>query len=169
MSSSETSSAPKEKQPTTILCIGMAGSGKTTFMQVYIENFTSIQANFWFVKKVSLCWISPTFHFTTASECWSTCEENTPVYTQPWPCCQLVAFHRKHWYQRYRQLQRSDETVRTTSLSILAGLFRANHGQHVHCRYNLGPNGGILTSLNLFTTKFDQVLKFVDKRAASVE
>ncbi|CAO3679369.1 unnamed protein product [Umbelopsis vinacea] len=35
-------------------------------------------------------------------------------------------------------------------------------------QYNLGPNGGILTSLNLFTTKFDQVLKFVDKRAASV-
>lgn len=23
--------------------------------------------------------------------------------------------------------------------------------------YNLGPNGGILTSLNLFATKFDQV------------
>jgi len=36
-------------------------------------------------------------------------------------------------------------------------------------QYNLGPNGGILTSLNLFTTKFDQVLKFVDKRAASVD
>lgn len=24
-------------------------------------------------------------------------------------------------------------------------------------QYNLGPNGGILTSLNLFATKFDQV------------
>jgi GTPase SAR1 family protein len=36
-------------------------------------------------------------------------------------------------------------------------------------RYNLGPNGGILTALNLFTTKFDQVLGFVEKRASSVE
>lgn len=35
-------------------------------------------------------------------------------------------------------------------------------------QYNLGPNGGILTSLNLFTTKFDQVLNFVAKRSQSV-
>ncbi|WFD03968.1 hypothetical protein MOBT1_002665 [Malassezia obtusa] len=31
--------------------------------------------------------------------------------------------------------------------------------------YNLGPNGGILTALNLFTTKFDQVLQITEKRA----
>lgn len=31
-------------------------------------------------------------------------------------------------------------------------------------QYNLGPNGGILTALNLFTTKFDQVLSYVDKK-----
>ena len=36
-------------------------------------------------------------------------------------------------------------------------------------RYNLGPNGGILTALNLFTTKFDQVLDIVEKRADDVE
>lgn len=36
-------------------------------------------------------------------------------------------------------------------------------------RYNLGPNGGILTALNLFTTKFDQVLGLVEKRAEEVE
>lgn len=36
-------------------------------------------------------------------------------------------------------------------------------------QYNLGPNGGILTSLNLFTTKFDQVLELVEKRAPTVE
>ena len=34
-------------------------------------------------------------------------------------------------------------------------------------QYNLGPNGGILTALNLFTTKFDQVLGYVDKKAHS--
>ena len=36
-------------------------------------------------------------------------------------------------------------------------------------RYNLGPNGAILTALNLFTTKFDQVLDLVEKRAENVE
>ncbi|KAF8752799.1 Conserved hypothetical ATP binding protein [Rhizoctonia solani] len=33
----------------------------------------------------------------------------------------------------------------------------------------LGPNGGILTSLNLFTTKFDQVLSLVEKRSSEVD
>ncbi|CAJ0936155.1 unnamed protein product [Ranitomeya imitator] len=31
-------------------------------------------------------------------------------------------------------------------------------------RYGLGPNGGIVTSLNLFATRFDQVVKFIEKR-----
>ncbi|TFK25869.1 hypothetical protein FA15DRAFT_668039 [Coprinopsis marcescibilis] len=36
-------------------------------------------------------------------------------------------------------------------------------------QYNLGPNGGIMTALNLFTTKFDQVLDLVEKRADEVD
>jgi len=32
-------------------------------------------------------------------------------------------------------------------------------------QYNLGPNGGILTSLNLFATKIDQVIALLEKRA----
>jgi GPN-loop GTPase len=32
-------------------------------------------------------------------------------------------------------------------------------------QYNLGPNGGILTSLNLFATKVDQILSLMEKRA----
>lgn len=31
-------------------------------------------------------------------------------------------------------------------------------------QYNLGPNGGILTSLNLFATKVDQILSLLEKR-----
>ena len=33
-------------------------------------------------------------------------------------------------------------------------------------QYSLGPNGAILTSLNLFATRFEQVLQLVDKRTA---
>ncbi|KAI0485325.1 hypothetical protein GGR56DRAFT_617675 [Xylariaceae sp. FL0804] len=32
-------------------------------------------------------------------------------------------------------------------------------------QYNLGPNGGILTSLNLFATKVDQIVNLLEKRA----
>jgi GTPase SAR1 family protein len=35
--------------------------------------------------------------------------------------------------------------------------------------YGLGPNGGIMTSMNLFATRFNQVLDFVEKRAATGE
>lgn len=36
-------------------------------------------------------------------------------------------------------------------------------------QYSLGPNGGIVTSLNLFATKFDQVIKLVQKRSTNTE
>ncbi|XP_073052164.1 GPN-loop GTPase QQT2-like isoform X2 [Primulina eburnea] len=36
-------------------------------------------------------------------------------------------------------------------------------------QYNLGPNGGILTSLNLFSTKFDEVISMIEKRADQLD
>jgi Conserved hypothetical ATP binding protein len=52
---------------------------------------------------------------------------------------------------------------------VRSTLFNPFPAEALHKRYNLGPNGGILTALNLFTTKFDQVLDLVEKRAESVE
>lgn len=36
-------------------------------------------------------------------------------------------------------------------------------------QYGLGPNGGIITSLNLFATKFDQVLGILERRGKDVD
>lgn len=36
-------------------------------------------------------------------------------------------------------------------------------------QYSLGPNGGILTSLNLFATRFDQVIGILEKRAEEID
>jgi len=36
-------------------------------------------------------------------------------------------------------------------------------------RYELGPNGAIVTSLNLFATKFDEVLHLIERRSNEVE
>ena len=41
--------------------------------------------------------------------------------------------------------------------------------KEVMTQYGLGPNGAIMTSLNLFSTKFDQVLDLVEKRAPSLD
>lgn len=38
------------------------------------------------------------------------------------------------------------------------GSMQVNY-KNVMKQYNLGPNGGILTSLNLFATRFDQVCR----------
>lgn len=35
--------------------------------------------------------------------------------------------------------------------------------------FNLGPNGGILTSLNLFSTKFDEVISVIERRADQLD
>lgn len=52
------------------------------------------------------------------------------------------------------------DTVRALRL-LLVGINHDGQPQvnykNVMKEYGLGPNGGILTSLNLFTTKFDQV------------
>lgn len=41
--------------------------------------------------------------------------------------------------------------------------------KEVMTQYELGPNGGILTSLNLFATRFDQVIGILEKRADSLD
>lgn len=38
------------------------------------------------------------------------------------------------------------------------------HYKNVMQKYGLGPNGSIITSLNLFVTNFDQVITLVEKR-----
>ncbi|GAV86398.1 LOW QUALITY PROTEIN: ATP_bind_1 domain-containing protein [Cephalotus follicularis] len=41
--------------------------------------------------------------------------------------------------------------------------------KEVMSEFNLGPNGGILTSLNLFATKFDEVISMIERRADQLD
>lgn len=41
--------------------------------------------------------------------------------------------------------------------------------KRVMSEYSLGPNGAIITSLNLFATRFDQVLELVERRSSTVK
>merc|ERR1712050_166760 len=41
--------------------------------------------------------------------------------------------------------------------------------KEVMTQYGLGPNGAIMTSLNLFSTKFDQVLGLIEKRSKETD
>ncbi|RDA94052.1 hypothetical protein CP533_5320 [Ophiocordyceps camponoti-saundersi (nom. inval.)] len=97
------------KPPVAIVCVGMAGSGKTTFMQ-------RINA-----------------HLHTAKQ--------PPYVINLDPAVMSVPFD-------------ANIDIRDS----------VNYGE-VMRQYGLGPNGGILTSLNLFATKVDQVVGLLEKRA----
>ncbi|KAI1180478.1 hypothetical protein F4777DRAFT_528096 [Nemania sp. FL0916] len=108
-SQASTSSAPAQ-QPVAIVCVGMAGSGKTTFMQR----------------------INAHLH----------AQKDPPYVINLDPAVLNVPFE-------------SNIDIRDS----------VNY-KEVMKQYNLGPNGGILTSLNLFATKVDQILGLLEKRAA---
>ncbi|KAK3955768.1 hypothetical protein QBC32DRAFT_15852 [Pseudoneurospora amorphoporcata] len=107
-SSASASSAAKADQPVAIVCVGMAGSGKTTFMQ-------QINAHLHGKKE--------------------------PPY-----------------------VINLDPAVTHSPFESNIDIRDSVNYKEVMKQYNLGPNGGILTSLNLFATKVDQVLGLLEKR-----
>ncbi|QRV95723.1 ATP(GTP)-binding protein Fet5 [Ceratobasidium sp. AG-Ba] len=125
--SSSTAAAPTgspvasdKKPPITIITIGMAGSGKTTFVQRITSYLRSTPS---------------------------------PVTGSP----------------RAPYVINLDPAVANVPFEANIDIRDTVDYREVMKQYNLGPNGGILTSLNLFTTKFDQVLTLVEKRAPEVD
>ncbi|KAA8648651.1 hypothetical protein EYZ11_012756 [Aspergillus tanneri] len=97
--------------PVAVVCVGMAGSGKTTFMQRINSHLHS--------------------------------QKTVPYVLNLDPAVHSVPFE-------------SNIDIRDS----------INY-KEVMKQYNLGPNGGILTSLNLFATKVDQIISLLERRTAS--
>lgn len=96
------------KKPATIICIGMAGSGKTTFMQ------------------------------------------------------RLNAHLHQHKNPPY--VLNLDPAVLSVPYKPNIDIRDSVKYRKVMEEYGLGPNGAIVTSLNLFSTKIDQVIKLIDSK-----
>lgn len=109
------SSTTEQKPPVAIVCVGMAGSGKTTFMQ-RINSYLHTQ------------------------------HTESPKTTAPPYVINL------------------DPAVRSVPFDSNIDIRDSVNYKEVMKQYNLGPNGGILTSLNLFSTKIDQVMSILEKR-----
>lgn len=59
-----------------------------------------------------------------------------------------------------------DPAVRTVPFDCNIDIRDSLNYKEVMREYNLGPNGGILTSLNIFATKIDQIIGILEKRTA---
>ncbi|KAG7208763.1 hypothetical protein KM043_014958 [Ampulex compressa] len=104
--SSKEGTSGSNKKPSCIIVLGMAGSGKTTFVQRLVSTL-----------------------YTTGK----------PYVINLDPACKEVPYP-------------ANIDIRDT----------VNY-KEVMKQYSLGPNGGIVTTLNLFSTKFDQVIDLIDK------
>ncbi|XP_056005231.1 GPN-loop GTPase 1-like [Ostrea edulis] len=112
-SSSSDLKPEQAKKPTCILVLGMAGSGKTTFVQRITAHLHA--------KK------TPPYVINL----------DPAVHEVPYP---------------------ANIDIRDT----------VNY-KEVMKQYSLGPNGGIVTSLNLFATRFDQVMQFIEQKTGQTE
>ncbi|XP_029193287.2 GPN-loop GTPase 1-like [Acropora millepora] len=101
----------QKEKPICILCLGMAGSGKTTFVQRLTAHL--------YAKK------------------------ETPYVVNLDPAVKEVPY--------------------PANIDIRDSV----NYKEVMKQYKLGPNGGIVTSLNLFATRFDQVMNFLDKKRST--
>ncbi|PSN38114.1 GPN-loop GTPase 1 [Blattella germanica] len=103
----------KARTPVCLIVLGMAGAGKTTFVQRLISYLYG--------------------------------RKNAPYAINLDPACKEVPYP-------------ANIDVRDT----------VNY-KEVMKQYGLGPNGAIVTSLNLFATKFDKVMSFLEKASSTHE
>ena len=108
--------------PVSIVCVGMAGSGKTTFMQRLVSH----------------------------------------LYTHPDPTQSEPSVSKTPPTPPY--IINLDPAVHHVPFTPNIDIRDSVNYKEVMKQFNLGPNGGILTSLNLFSTKIDQVIGLLEKR-----
>ncbi|KAI0528890.1 hypothetical protein KFK09_001433 [Dendrobium nobile] len=113
LGSSSSSSISFKRKPVIIIVVGMAGSGKTTFLHRLVCHTQSSNIRGYVVN------LDPA------------------VMTLPYGANIDIR-----------------DTVRY---------------KEVMKEYNLGPNGGILTSLNLFSTRFNEVVSLIERRADQLD
>nr|GMD08306.1 GPN-loop GTPase 1 [Ipomoea batatas] len=107
------SSSTFKKKPVIIIVVGMAGSGKTTFLHRLV--------------------------------------------------CHTMASNIRGYVMNL------DPAVLTLPFGANIDIRDTVRYKEVMKQFNLGPNGGILTSLNLFATKFDEVISAIEKRADQLD
>ncbi|KAG8868464.1 hypothetical protein FRB97_002363 [Tulasnella sp. 331] len=149
------------KKPVVLITIGMAGSGKTTFVQRLNSYLRSVPP---VAYRVNTSRKAPEFSSdmeVKVSE-GSSNQASAPSGTSTIPPASASE-------PRAPYILNLDPAVTHMPFDANIDIRDTIDYAEVMKQYNLGPNGGILTALNLFTTKFDQVLNLIEKRADTVD
>ena len=148
-SSQESSGTSCAGKPTCVICLGMAGTGKTTFIQVLlVMSHTAFTCGYLVLMLITQ---RLTAHLHSVKSPPYVINLDPAVHHVPYPANigdQLLLLF------IFISLCLSFTDIRDTVKY-----------KQVMSQYGLGPNGGIVTSLNLFSTRFDQVMGFIEKRA----
>lgn len=124
------------KTPTCVIVVGMAGSGKSTLMAQLQRSLEDHGSN-----------VATTDTTRTATDVKDEMEQLSTTTTRKGYCLNL------------------DPATLTVPFGASIDIRDTIDYKQVMKQHNLGPNGAIMTSLNLFATKFDQVLAILEKRA----
>lgn len=79
----------------------------------------------------------------------------------------IAAYGADHGLRNY--VVNLDPAVRKTGYTANIDIRDTVDYKQVMSEYGLGPNGAIMTSLNLFATRFDQVIDLLTKRSGELE
>lgn len=126
-----------QKTPICVLVVGMAGSGKSSLM-AQMQHHANMKKHASSTSKEEN---------TKDGETNETNNDDTDAKTLPTYCINL------------------DPATHHLAYEAAIDIRDTINYKEVMKQHNLGPNGAILTSLNLLTTKFDQVMGILEKRA----
>lgn len=139
-SSSSKDESPKDNstkyevnsRPICLIVLGMAGSGKTSF----VKRLTQL----------------------------GDLQNLKPYVVNLDPACQEVPYHANIGKFEWRnKTQIADLILSSIFFMVFVDIRDTVNYKEVMKQYQLGPNGGIVTTLNLFSTKFGQVVDLVKK------
>jgi len=133
-----------QKSPTCVIVVGMAGSGKTTFMAQLFRSVGMIPPQ------------------TTTNE-----EESKPSAQSEGITTTNTSIGSTTTIsdRRVGYFINLDPATKAMPFGASIDIRDTVDYKEVMKQHKLGPNGAILTSLNLFATKFDQVMSILEKRS----
>ena len=81
----------------------------------------------------------------------------------------LATYAAENQTENRQYVMNLDPAVKSTPYGAHIDIRDTVDYKQVMTEYGLGPNGAIMTSLNLFATRFDQVIELIQKRASGLE